>query len=498
MSSSPWPGKPAECLAALRDHLADAAEGDGPSELDVALALLDTASTVVVVLDAARTIVYANSRFAAMVDVRPDALVGRTWSDAALPTELVDGLAPALTQATSAASTARARAAAGGGRVIDWHVRAVTGRSPSLLCVGHDVDARDDPSALEISYQLLEGSFDASTVALAYLDRDMRFLRVNRAYATADNKDPADFIGKGHFDLFPNADNERIFSQVRDTGEAYSVLAKPFRYAKNPERGVTHWDWTLTPVKNADGHVTSLVLALRDVTERVRAIETLQDREAEIARQLAEKKVLLNEVHHRVKNNLQVICSLLYLQSTQVEDQAVAALFDDSRARVQAMSLVHELLYSSDNFAEVDFGAYLTRLAEAVKLTYASPETEVDVSIDVSAPPLGVDLAIPCGLIASELLTNAFKHAFAASDRGSIRVALTQLDGGRVALEVRDNGAGMRHSATDDSTLGLRLVRTLTNQLDGALEVDAGDGRGSAFRITFPTRDTATPPATST
>ena len=126
------------------------------------------------------------------------------------------------------------------------------------------------------SVELLELIFQNTHTLIAYLDKDMKFLRVNSAYSNADGKEPGYFIGKGHFDLFPNEENEIIFNRVVETGESHFSFAKPFEYEQNPERGVTHWDWSLVPVKDKQGEVTSLILHLIDVTERIEAEEKLK------------------------------------------------------------------------------------------------------------------------------------------------------------------------------------------------------------------------------
>jgi PAS domain S-box-containing protein len=123
--------------------------------------------------------------------------------------------------------------------------------------------------------ELLERMFSSIDMMVAYMDRDFNFIRVNRAYAEADGREPEFYIGKNHFGLFPNEENERIFREVVETGEPYSVFAKPFEYAEHPERGVTHWDWSLQPVKEPDGKVGGVVLSLVNVTERIQAQETI-------------------------------------------------------------------------------------------------------------------------------------------------------------------------------------------------------------------------------
>lgn len=344
---------------------------------------------------------------------------------------------------------------------------------------------RNDRQKLVTMLQLLEGSFDTAPVALAHLDRDMKFVRVNDAYASADGKDPSYFPGKDHFELFPNQENEKIFARVRDTGQPYRVVARPFEYARNPERGVSHWDWTLTPIKGESGEVTGLVLALVDVTERVRSLEVISRSEARIARELEKREALLHEVHHRVKNNLQVISSLLHLQSRQEESAAVQWRLQQTRDRVRAMAFVHELLYTSDDLNRVDVRRYVTALANGLTATLTPGEMSIDLSIDVDCTTVDMEQAIPCGLIISELVTNALKHAFVGRDSGSLAVSLQLVDAPEALLRVRDDGVGAPPQMLETTTtLGLKLVRTLVDQLRGEIEVRTA--RGTDVRIIFP------------
>jgi PAS domain S-box-containing protein len=149
----------------------------------------------------------------------------------------------------------------------------------------HELDRRvqERTTQLSLSHQLLDAVFDTTHVLIAVLDTDMNFIRVNRAYAATDGKAPSFYIGKNHFALFPNAENEVIFHRAAQSGETAQVQAKPFEYEHNPERGLTHWDWTLTPIKDAAGTVTSLVLSLLNVTPRIAALETLSKREQELS-----------------------------------------------------------------------------------------------------------------------------------------------------------------------------------------------------------------------
>jgi PAS domain S-box-containing protein len=165
---------------------------------------------------------------------------------------------------------------------------------------------RDRTLALSTSHQLLSAVFDNTHVLIAYLDPELNFVRVNRAYAAADAKTPEYFPGRNHFALYPNPDNEAIFRRAVVTGEPVRVAAEPFEYAYNPERGVSHWDWTLTPIKDEQGRVTGLVLALLNVSERIVALEQLRGRERELAGLNAglEERVLQRTAELQAERNL--------------------------------------------------------------------------------------------------------------------------------------------------------------------------------------------------
>jgi two-component sensor histidine kinase/HAMP domain-containing protein len=207
--------------------------------------------------------------------------------------------------------------------------------------------------------------------------------------------------------------------------------------------------------------------------------------EDELRRNLEEKEILLREVHHRVKNNLTVISSLLNLQSSSIEnpEQALAA-FRNSADRIMAMALVHEELYKSRDYARMDMGDYVEKMTESLLQAYC-PGGNIRLSAETKGIILSVNTAIPCGLILNELITNAFKHAFPGERSGEIRVRLKALDGETFELSVVDNGIGMatQPEGQEGGSLGLTLVRLLVDQLHGSMETSNEEGTG--FRILF-------------
>ena len=222
---------------------------------------------------------------------------------------------------------------------------------------------------------------------------------------------------------------------------------------------------------------TILSLTLQDVTSHAFTEERLRAT-------LREKEVLLEEVHHRVKNNLQVITSLLGLQARSIKDSATRIKFDESRYRIQAMAILHEILDESSSLAEIDFADYIQRLAAHLVRSYgASGRIRMRLLLD----PLSChrDVALPCGLIVNEVLSNALKYAFPGGKAGEVQIELRREPGGGVHLRIADSGIGLPRGCDWETspTLGLRLVRTLARQIEASLQVNSGNG--TAFSITF-------------
>jgi len=231
------------------------------------------------------------------------------------------------------------------------------------------------------------------------------------------------------------------------------------------------------PIRNAEGKIVRMMGTVMDVTERLRS-------EALIAASLEEKVVLLKEIHHRVKNNLQVISSLLNLQAANVEDPKTLEQLRESQNRIRSMALIHERLYQSDNLARIDFGEYVRGLVSFLARSYNAPR--VRVNIDVQNIDLAVNAAIPCGLIINELVSNALKYAFPEGRGGAVWIRLVVTPGSYALLSIEDDGIGLPEEITleNSTTLGLQLVSTLTRQLNGTIALSRKSG--TAFSLTFP------------
>ncbi|MBI5249366.1 MAG: PAS domain S-box protein [Desulfomonile tiedjei] len=218
-------------------------------------------------------------------------------------------------------------------------------------------------------------------------------------------------------------------------------------------------------------NLSKIIVAVLDITDRKRAEESLKA-------SLREKEVLLSEIHHRVKNNLQIISSLLRLQSRNIPDPDYKRIFMESQDRVQSMALMHEDLYESRDLGNVDFRGYVNRLVNNLFLSYGIDQSRINFQSEIDRVSIGIDTAVPCGLITNELISNSLKHAFPHNGAGEIGVALKSTGEGRFELSVWDNGIGMGQGLDLEQaqTLGFRLVTTLTRQLRGKIVMDQGPG----------------------
>jgi PAS domain S-box-containing protein len=344
-----------------------------------------------------------------------------------------------------------------------------TGRLAGLSIIETDISEQVHAEAR------FRGLLDAAPYAFVAADNEGRIVFVNSAlerllgYSRETlSGQPAEMLFPDHFrGKYPNVGG---FIPAPE-GNSSDIEADVRALRKNGEE---------FPVEIAFGSLetkegTLVLAAIRDIAVRKMADESVR-------RSLREKDVMLNETHHRVKNNLQVVSSLLSLQADQVQDPMSRRIFLDSQNRIQSMALIHQQLYTAGNFAEIDFEAYLRSLADHLLASCTSEKFSVRVSIDAAGARLGLAEAIPCGLIVNELISNSLKHSFHGRSSGKIQVNCGLL-GGRCTLSVDDDGAPLPDSllANRSATMGVRLVEALTSQLGGELQT----GSDPKFRITF-------------
>ena len=210
-----------------------------------------------------------------------------------------------------------------------------------------------------------------------------------------------------------------------------------------------------------------------------------QQAESKLKNSLMEKEVLLKEIYHRVKNNLLVVSSILELQTNYIEDSEVIKMLRNSQERIYSMALVHEQLYLSDNLKEIDLSVYIKALLAKISDSHSSQQKNIDFIVNTQSINLNIETAHACGLIINELVTNAIEHAFLERDSGKVWIDLLRSEDNEITLTIKDNGVGVpdNFDFQETDSLGLRLVRILTRQLEGDLEIDTSSG--TSFKLTF-------------
>lgn len=248
------------------------------------------------------------------------------------------------------------------------------------------------------------------------------------------------------------------------------IQGKTVRFERLDDSGERWFDEVQTPINDEHGQILVQTM-IRDITDR-------KKNEEKIIASLKEKEVMLSELHHRVKNNLQIITSLLRIQSVNITDKEALEAIKVSQNRVNSMALVHEKLYKSRNFSLVDFDDYVKHLSSHLMQAYGVKKGKIDLDLNIQKVFLSVDTAIPVGLIINELISNSLKHAFPDKRQGKVTIELTK--GGTVdyQLRIRDDGIGISKDIDPNrsSTLGMNLVSMLTKQLAGDIKINTDKG----------------------
>lgn len=266
----------------------------------------------------------------------------------------------------------------------------------------------------------------------------------------------------------------RILMQRVRSGKSFQV---EISFINRRDRQV--WlDTFINPIFDPNGNVAEISLVCHDITEK-------KSNEKEIFQSLKEKEVLLKEVHHRVKNNLQVISSILSLQSNHTHDEKILSILNESKDRVRSMAIIHENLYRTNNFSSINFSSYVKELAHNLVASYQfNKNVRISLDFDIHEVELNLDQAIPCGLVINEIITNSIKYAFSEKTEGTIFLAMQEQEG-LIKIEVADNGTGFPENLDylNSDSLGIQLIITLIEQLDGNIKMD--NSQGIKYLINF-------------
>jgi PAS domain S-box-containing protein len=364
-----------------------------------------------------------------------------------------------------------------------------SGAITHFIAIKQDVTER---KRVEAQYRLL---FETMAQGVVYLDARGRIVSANAAAARILGRSPDQLLGQISFDpprKTIHEDGSEFLGAAHPamvsfrTGKAVSNVVMGFLYPGSEERRWISID-AIPLFRPGEDKPYQVYATFNDITARKRA-------EDQLRASLNEKVVLLQEIHHRVKNNLQVISSLLDMQAMRTSDPLAVQVLQDSQNRVRAMALVHEKLYRSQDLSSIDIAEYIHGVTSYLLGAYGQHARGASLNVQIDDVALNLDMAIPCGLIINELVTNALKYAFppdegrrpAGDKQDEIRVELRAQDDSRLALVICDNGVGLPPDLDMKSpqSLGLRLVSMLTQQLRGKLELDRNGG--TTFTITFP------------
>ncbi len=344
---------------------------------------------------------------------------------------------------------------------------------PTVLVAFHDVTKTRQEA--EVRYRRL---FEAAKDGIVVLDAESHTVTdVNPCFLELTGCTREECIGKPLGEIPPFQTGNlaaRFLSEIKQAETAR------FEEAVLRSRYGARIDIDLIGNRYTPGNREVIQLNIRDITGRKKD-------EEQIRASLREKETLLKEIHHRVKNNLQVIASLLRLQSDFIRDEQLGALVEEMHNRVRSIATIHEILYASNDLSTVDFGVYLQKVAQDLFALYNVDADKIRLRTDIGGVRLDISQAVPCGLIANELLTNSLKYAFRDGRPGLIQVALEQ-SGDRFVLSVADNGVGLPPELDFHQTtsMGLELVNLLTEQLEGTLELDRT--QGTRFSVSFPVK----------
>jgi len=270
----------------------------------------------------------------------------------------------------------------------------------------------------------------------------------------------------------------QVYNRVYRTGEPVKNFEWQIIRKDGDRRDI---DVSISLIRDAEGHPTGFRGIVRDITERKQV-------EATLHASLREKEILLREVHHRVKNNMQVISGLLDLQARSSGNPELTGMLNESQSRIRSMSLIHEKLYGSKDFARIDLAGYVSALSQELFQSHKINPGEIALIIQTDGDVyVDINKAIPCGLILNELISNALKHAFPGDRQGNLQIIIRETKNTEIEIVVRDNGLGLPDTIDihEPRTVGLHLVNGLVKkQLDGQIEVRRDNG--TEFRIKFP------------
>jgi len=437
-------------------------------------AIFENTGTSIIIVEDNTIISLANSEFERFVGYSKEEIEGkRSWTDFVVKEDLErmrEQHKLRRRDPNAALKSYECQTIDKNGNVKDvlLHADLIPGTKKSVISLTDITERKLMEGALRNRKEYYKILAESSQDMIYVIGRDDMIEYVNGSAAKYLGLSPKEITGMLRSNFFPTelADHQKVrLDKVFETGlpehtEDLMIV-----------QGREIWqDTFLIPLK-AEGEEIYAVLSIsRDITEHKRAEEMLKA-------SLAEKELLLKEVHHRVKNNLQIISALLNSQSSYLTDDSIIRIFKDSQDRIKSMALIHENLYKSEDLGKVDFNEYLNQLIFYLSQSYGDLSLKVDFKVRTNNVYLNINTAIPCGMIVNELVSNSLKYAFPDGRIGEICIDISS-EGDGFRLIISDNGIGIKGDLNikDSKTLGFRLIDTLVKQIDGEMNLDTADG----------------------
>jgi PAS domain S-box-containing protein len=356
-------------------------------------------------------------------------------------------------------------------------------RGEPLEIVGYWTDIterRHYQDTIKESMELYQTLVETTPEAVIATDLDGNIIFVSSHTLELYGYDDKDkLLGKNSFEFIDKEDHEIALTNLKKTLSGESLRSVEYNLIRQDgSRFIGELSAAL--IKDAQGNPNSFIATVRDITER-------KETEGQIKSALKEKEILLREVHHRVKNNIQVINSMLNLHTKYISDAKYTEMLKEIQYRVRSMALIHEKLYKSKDISVINFRDYIKELVNELFRSYGANISKIRPNIEVGEVTLDLDTGIPCGLIINELVSNSLKHGFPEGGPGEIFIRLSSNENNEINLIIEDTGIGISENfdINNPNTFGLQLVNTLVAQLRGDLEFRAGKGNGTNFSIKF-------------
>ena len=353
------------------------------------------------------------------------------------------------------------------------------GEAVGAMGVSRDITAiKKAEEELRLSEERHRAIYDQAYIGIARIAKMGRFLLVNERLCDMLDYSADELYKKTFYEL---GVQEEVEESLVDWDQLLSGKIKNFSREQTYVRkdgAILSANVTVSLVRDSNNNPNYFVAVFEDITER-------KEYEKQLEESIKEKEVLLKEVHHRVKNNMQVISSILNLQSSYITDENALGIIRESQDRIKSMSFVHESLYQSKTLSEVNFAEYIQNITRNLYHSYGRPEGGIELEFDLDNIYLNLDTSIPCGLIINEVVSNSLKYAFEGRDSGKIRVEFKKKSDEKMKLIISDDGIGLPKDFDIENaeSLGLQLVTTLVTQVSGKLDIDVTNG--TSFNIEF-------------